>query len=342
MNPNGRALFRWSGRALVDQTEREWSLILKAWRRDPKTDAAEQWTHWKREFLAYSSGILDDLPGISAPASSVRRMKATSHSYGSRKSLKRPRVAGQRTGTHSRLYILGDSTARTSPADLFPTHLSLRGPTSGPGQTGSRGRIRFALPTRGLTGWSRRLSPRRRSSAWSACTRWSRSSSIGWRRCRRVLSPRCLARESHRRGLSDWRRLHDRDRLVLRRTGARRPGGRDPRWRKPHLAGCRSRQLATMSRRTFTAYVEGLGEAGWRGDERVVRFAYAASAALYMVPPLPLWLRRIADPARREWIECKCRRDAVEIVRGWALMLDHLLALAGEAYALAERLDDQH
>ena len=67
MDPSGRALFRWSGRALVGGGEREWSLILKAWRRDPRTDATEQWTYWKREFLAYSSGILDELPGISAP-----------------------------------------------------------------------------------------------------------------------------------------------------------------------------------------------------------------------------------------------------------------------------------
>jgi hypothetical protein len=99
-------------------------------------------------------------------------------------------------------------------------------------------------------------------------------------------------------------------------------------------------EIATMSESAFASYVEGLKDAGWRGDERAVRFAYAASAALYMVPPLPFWLRRIADPAGREWLERKCRRDAVEIARAWALMLEHLLGLADEAYALIERLDD--
>ena len=70
-------------------------------------------------------------------------------------------------------------------------------------------------------------------------------------------------------------------------------------------------ELTTMSARSFAAYVEGLRDAGWRGDERLVRFAYAASAALYMVPPLPFWFARISDPARREWIERKCRRGQI-------------------------------
>jgi len=91
-----------------------------------------------------------------------------------------------------------------------------------------------------------------------------------------------------------------------------------------------------MSERTFAAYVEGLREAGWRGDERVVRFAYAASTALYVTPMLPLWLARVADPARREWLERKCRRKASEVVRGWALLLEHSLRLADEAYALVD------
>jgi len=73
-----------------------------------------------------------------------------------------------------------------------------------------------------------------------------------------------------------------------------------------------------------------------------VRFAYAASAGLYMAPPRPFWLSRIADPARREWLERECRRDAREIVRGWALLLNHMLGLADKGYALVEQLDERH
>src|SRR6185503_12213108 len=84
-------------------------------------------------------------------------------------------------------------------------------------------------------------------------------------------------------------------------------------------------ELGSLSKRAFTAYVDGLHEAGWRGDERVVRFAYAASSALYLAPVLPFWIARIGVPGRREWIERKCGREASEVVRGWALLLDHAL-----------------
>jgi len=77
-------------------------------------------------------------------------------------------------------------------------------------------------------------------------------------------------------------------------------------------------------------------EAGWRGDERRVRFAYAASVALYLAPVV-LWVARA--PARREWLERKCGRPVGEVVRGWAILLDHALDLADEAYALVARLD---
>ena len=93
-------------------------------------------------------------------------------------------------------------------------------------------------------------------------------------------------------------------------------------------------ELASLSERAFAAYVEGLREAGSSGDERVVRFAYAASSALYLAPVVPFWLARVGDPARREWIERKCGRAAEDIVRAWVVLLGHALDLADESYAV--------
>jgi hypothetical protein len=39
-------------------------------------------------------------------------------------------------------------------------------------------------------------------------------------------------------------------------------------------------EIGSLSERAFRAYLEGLREAGWRGDKQLVRFAYAASSAL--------------------------------------------------------------
>ena len=92
-----------------------------------------------------------------------------------------------------------------------------------------------------------------------------------------------------------------------------------------------------MSKRAFAAYVDGLREVGWRGDERVERFAYAASSALYLAPVVPFWLARLADPVRREWVEQKCGRRAEDVVRAWVVLLNHALKRAEEAYAIVDR-----
>jgi hypothetical protein len=340
MNPNARALFRWSGRALVDGVEREWSLILKVWGRDSKTDAAEQWTYWKREFLAYSSGILDELPGISAPRLfgatdegdvALVWLEEIAEKTQGRWPTDRYALAALHLGRFNGAYLAG----RPVPDAPFLTRTYLRSWTNW---------IPWSDSIRSPDAWSRRMVAE--AIPAPPIERLERLHSMV-----AILFDRLEALPQTFSHLDAWR---------ANLISARSPSGDDCTiaidWSFVGLAPAGQEvailvggshiwldadpdQLATMSRRTFTAYVEGLGEAGWRGDEGVVRFAYAASAALYMVPPLPLWLRRIADPARREWIERKCGREAHEIVRGWALLLDHLLGLADEAYELASRLD---
>lgn len=70
-----------------------------------------------------------------------------------------------------------------------------------------------------------------------------------------------------------------------------------------------------------------------------MRFAYAASTALYLAPGV-FWVARAS--ARREWLERKCGRPIDEVIRGWAILLDHALDLADEGYALVARVDERH
>src|SRR5215208_4981833 len=61
-------ILRLSGNALDRGTTHLWSLILKIIRPDGKEDDPESLRYWKREALAYQSGLLDALPGnICAP-----------------------------------------------------------------------------------------------------------------------------------------------------------------------------------------------------------------------------------------------------------------------------------
>jgi hypothetical protein len=61
-----------------------------------------------------------------------------------------------------------------------------------------------------------------------------------------------------------------------------------------------------LDRLVFDSYLEGLHDAGWRGDPQVVRFGYAASSALrfglgIMAALLDLTLN--FDESKGEWVE---------------------------------------
>jgi hypothetical protein len=61
-------LYRLNGSACDQRKMTPWSLILKVIRRQPDRLDPSHWGYWKREALAYQSGLLDDLPGgLAAP-----------------------------------------------------------------------------------------------------------------------------------------------------------------------------------------------------------------------------------------------------------------------------------
>jgi hypothetical protein len=336
MRPSVRALHHWIGSAVVNGVERDWSLILKVWLRDLKSDIPTQWDFWKREFLAYSSGILADLPGVSAP----RLFGATDEDDAAYVWLEDVAPEGEGRWPTDRFVLAALHLGRFNGA-----YLADRPIPDAPFLT------RTYL--RSWTNWIPWLDSVRSSETWSHPMVTAAIPAPPVERLERLHSmvtplfdrleklPQTFAH------LDAWR-----GNLIAART----PSGEDrtvaidwsfvgtaPAGQEvailvggSHLwLDAEPDELATMSERAFAAYIEGLREAGWGGDERLVRFTYAASAALYMVPPLPFWFARIADPARREWLERKCGRAAAEVIRGWAILLDHLLGLVDEAYALA-------
>jgi hypothetical protein len=55
--------------------------------------------------------------------------------------------------------------------------------------------------------------------------------------------------------------------------------------------------IETLDQSVFASYVEGLRDAGWRGDERLVRMAYTGSLAMrYLIGPLRTGLPLLASP----------------------------------------------
>ncbi len=84
---------------------------------------------------------------------------------------------------------------------------------------------------------------------------------------------------------------------------------------------------------SFASYLDGLREVGWAGAAADVRFAYAASAALWAVSPAPLWLRWFTLPARREWLERKFGMPLEDALEPFGRFLGFALDLADEALA---------
>jgi hypothetical protein len=332
MSPDTRALFRWSGRAVVDRAEHDWSLILKVWRRDPKTDDPGHWNYWKREFLAYGSGILDALPGISAPRLFGTTdegdvvfawLEEVRSDVDARWPSERYVTAALHLGRFNGAY----SADRPLPDAPFLTRSYLRGWTNW---------LPWADAVRAEETWSHPLvaaafptPPVARLQRLHAMvpTLFDRLEALpqtfshldAWRA--NLIATRSSSGDEATTAV-DWSFVGT---APIGQEVAILVGG-------SHIwLDAEPDELASLSPRAFGAYVEGLREAGWRGDERVVRFAYAASTALYLAL-LPLWIAR--NSARREWLERKCRRPVQEVVRGWAILLDHALELADEAYEL--------
>jgi hypothetical protein len=85
----------------------------------------------------------------------------------------------------------------------------------------------------------------------------------------------------------------------------------------------------------FASYMVGLREAGWAGDERLVRLGFTADAALHMtVGALRQALPLVTDPALHPFVEDLFGRPLEEAVEGWAELWPFQFALADEARAL--------
>jgi hypothetical protein len=90
----------------------------------------------------------------------------------------------------------------------------------------------------------------------------------------------------------------------------------------------------------WESYLQGLQEAGWKGDARQVRFCYTAYPALRwgLVFPLLMVLPYVLDESKRTEAEEKYGQSIEELLRQWADALYFLLDLADEARCLASAL----
>lgn len=96
------------------------------------------------------------------------------------------------------------------------------------------------------------------------------------------------------------------------------------------------RELAEAA---LTGYVTGLREAGWDGDERLVRLGFLATAALlYTVGTTGLTMAIVGDPTQYPAFEHTMGCSMAEAVAAWAELSSFRFELVEEARQLSTRL----
>ncbi|MEH2194952.1 MAG: phosphotransferase [Nostoc sp.] len=96
--------------------------------------------------------------------------------------------------------------------------------------------------------------------------------------------------------------------------------------------------LIPLEKLVLEGYLAGLRSAGWNGDERVVRFNYAAVAALHFGLIAGRLLYLVRNESRYNWLEQRFGRTFDEIIRSRAIAISHALELADEARLLLRYL----
>jgi hypothetical protein len=103
------------------------------------------------------------------------------------------------------------------------------------------------------------------------------------------------------------------------------------------MFGVEAVEPAVFDRTIFEHYLDGLRDAGWRGDRTVARFAFASFCAIKHGCFIP-WLADLEDESRHSIWERHSGRPMDEFVHRQAALIYYLLDLADEARTLYDSL----
>lgn len=341
----GRGVFRFFGEAMVaGGGNKRWSMILKVLgrRRGVGSEDPVAWDYWQREILAYRSGVLEALPGLAAPRcygiieypgdeywiwlediGDVAKSRDWSVSDYA--------AAGRSFGLFNGAYLEAGSLPDRSWFSLGRT----------------RSWLEMARPTLETLDTYLRNAKRPH---WLSARQAARVLDLYAKRERLLekldLLPRTLCHhDAFRRNLFPPRKGDDRTIAIdwqVIGTGAIGEELVPLIGISLQFLDCDPRLAAKLEAEVLASYLAGLREAGWRGDARLARFGYAASAALFIgVATVGCW-PSIVHEERYRATERMIGRPIDEILAAWTLLQDHFLDLGDEALRLADEIWPAH
>lgn len=339
-------LYRFSGQGQDGKSVRPWSIVLKIVNQPPgeMCQLPREWCYWKREPMAFQSGLLAGLPGpVRAPACySVTEQEAGRwiwmehivESTGRRWSLEHFQRAAFQLGRFAGAFLnhravpdapwLGEPFFRSifADGDWWAQHMATDTPESIWQSPLVQRAFSPTLRQRVLRIWAEK------ERLFDALDRL----------------PQVLCHnDCHRRNLM-WRQAaNGQEELIVLDWAFCGAGGvgmdiGELVATSTHYFDSDPAKVAALERTVFDGYLSGLRNAGWTGDERLVRLGYTACAALWMGATLPGWAAVMLDPASGVNVMAIYGRPAEEVLAGWVTLTEFLLDRADEARQLMERI----
>jgi Choline/ethanolamine kinase len=336
-------IYRVSGTAADRGTRLDWVLILKiirpaaaAW--NPAAREIDHPIYWKREALAYQSGLIADLPGdIIAPRCFAIEERAdescwlwleqVGDSYGPRWPLAQYAHAARTLGRFNGAYLAGRA---------LPAYPWLGPPGALRGTLQAFAFVRDVV--RDEATWQHPLL--RAAFPIPVADRLLRL----WDNCEPLLAaldqlPQTLChKDAFRRNMFAAADVNGQQQLVLidwAYVGRGEIGLdiADLFGASYSTFGVEPTDLPAFDATIFNGYRAGLREAGWRGDPQLARFGFVASAALKYAGLL-FWLGDLADEQRHAAWEAGSSQPIEAFVQHQAGLVAYLLDRADEAREL--------
>lgn len=341
LGPVTRGVYRVGGTALQGNHELAWSVVLKViaapdFNTHMYGDVAHP-LYWKREALAYQSGLLDDLPGgLKAPRclavveqqdeSIWLWIEDVKERYGERWPLEQYACAARAIGMFNGAYLVDRSippypwlVTNGSPRGLINHSTHIRDIIQDP-HTWEHPLVQSAFPApmaeRLLQLWADR------EALLDALDRIPQTLCHldMWRG--NLFAPE----GQHRLIAIDW--------AFPGRAAVGTDAG-DLFAPSFGLFKVEPTQPTMLDEAIFESYLDGLREAGWGGERHLVRFAYAAFASLKYGCVIP-WLADALDESRHAIWPSLSKRPMDEFLYNQRVLLDYLLKLADEARRLVD------
>jgi hypothetical protein len=333
-------LYRFDGHAWDGEQSKPWSAVLKIINR-PEYGCLEpkELCYWKRELLAYQTGLLAVLPtGLRAP----RCFGVSEHEQDAWIWLENVKETGPVTWTLAEFQRAARSLGSFSGAYLTGTPLPVNA---------------WLCPSifRAILGddewWAKFINPQSADNAWQrpfvqqAFPEPLRSRILQlWADKWAFITanerlPQVLCHnDAHRRNLF----LDEQDELVAIDWAFCGPGGLGNDLGELigtsltyfELEPAHAVELESV---VTEAYTSGLREAGWSGDEQFVRLGYTISLALWWGATLPCAAAtQLGGPSLN--IEAKYGRPVESVLQGWKLLAEFFLDRADQARFLMKKL----